>query len=288
LPEDDELQPNSAADDFFIKMKHDFRRPKPSEEAVAAALQAIQSLAGEAAIEASIGALPLAPGACDSAVGDRVERCPKCGGENSGSNRFCGFCGTLMNRVAKPAAASPASHHEAPGKHFHHHHYHHHYFPDGTLADSQRVQPPDGTSASSLWPAELADVQSVLRKLVQDWALSCNAKRLDDLAMMYSVNAIALRPGAEPVRGRSAIRQYFQEAMTAGLGDVQLDCTDVGVLGDIACLSGCSRMLLPIAAGNRRERTGKFLMLARYEAGEWKVIADVWCVDPGPPPPPRK
>src|SRR5258706_6485163 len=37
----DDPLPNSAADDFFVNLNRDFRRPKPSEEAVAAALHAI-------------------------------------------------------------------------------------------------------------------------------------------------------------------------------------------------------------------------------------------------------
>src|SRR5260370_13792980 len=45
----DDPLPNSAVDDFFVKMNHDFRRPKPSEEAVAAALHAIQALARDVA-----------------------------------------------------------------------------------------------------------------------------------------------------------------------------------------------------------------------------------------------
>src|SRR5258708_5670217 len=48
---DDELLPNSTADEFFDRMKHDFRRPKPSQEAVATALQAIQKLAGDVALD---------------------------------------------------------------------------------------------------------------------------------------------------------------------------------------------------------------------------------------------
>src|SRR5436305_15293114 len=88
----DEILPNSAADEFFGRMKHDFRRPKPSEEAIASALQAIQKLTGEITLEYS-RKVP---------AENSAEKCPKCGGPNSALNRFCGYCGTLMDRPERP------------------------------------------------------------------------------------------------------------------------------------------------------------------------------------------
>ena len=108
----EEVLPNAAADEFFGRMKRDFRRPKPSEEAIASALQAIQKLTGEFPVEHSFRSSPQAS----------QEKCPKCGGENSASNRFCGYCGTLMQRPEEhvdPAAKDR----DSSGQHVYHHHY---------------------------------------------------------------------------------------------------------------------------------------------------------------------
>jgi ketosteroid isomerase-like protein len=60
---------------------------------------------------------------------------------------------------------------------------------------------------------------------------------------------------------------------------VDLKGADTGVLGEIACLTGRCRMLAPVAAGKRQEQTGKYLMVARREHGEWKILADAWSMD---------
>ena len=287
----DDPLPNSAVDDFFVKMNHDFRRPKPSDEAVAAALHAIQTLAGDAAEHDGEAAATQDFSTEDSATEPAGEVCPKCRAVNSGSNRFCGFCGGSLIRRQKPPAqtAAPLSavhEQQVREQHVHHHHYHHHYFP----ASVEKVPIADEATAAltgelaAPQPTAVAAAEAAIQKLVSDWALCCNSKRLDDLLALYSPDAIVLRANVAPAHGRSAIRQLLQAALQAGLGDVELDAADAGVLGDIACLTGRSRMLVPTAPGMRHEETGKFLIVARREGGEWKILADSWCIDSPPSP----
>ncbi len=304
--ENDDLLPNPAADDFFVKMNHDFRRPKPSEEAVAAALHAIQTLAGEAA-EHEVEVAPTD----DLAQEDSVNRiagatCPKCGTGNSGSNRFCGSCGTSLARRAKPSAQEPAStalhrepvpreqnrrekdkEKESAEQHIHHHH--HHYFPGGTGSPTGKppaFEPANATLTGELAAPKLTGIaaEAAVQKLMIDWTLCCNSKRLDDLLSLYSPDAIVLRSNVAPAHGHPAIREVLKAALEAGLGDVELEPADAGVLGDIACLTGTSRMLVPTAPGKRHEETGKFLIVARRESGAWKILADSWCIDVFPKP----
>lgn len=300
--------PNSAADDFFVKMNRDFRRPKPSEEAVAAALHAIQTMAGDAGLEHD------AEVAADSSDGFEPQgvgtSCPKCKAVNSGSNRFCGFCGASLARREKPAAQAPPTAlvrgqaardqtlreqpaHEQTAREQHIHHHHHHYFSDSVVKQSLAGEA-DATLTGELAAPPLtptAAAEAAIQKLVRDWTLCCNSKRLDDLLALYSPDAIVLRSNVAPAHGRTAIRQLLQAALQAGLGDVELQSADAGVLGDIACLTGTSRMLVPAAPGKRHEETGKFLIVARRESGDWKILADSWCIDAVPkqtaPPIPR-
>ena len=276
---EDSLQPNPSADEFFNKMNRDFRRPKPSEEAVAAALQAIQALTSDASVEERAESTP------DSNItGAEAERkCPKCGGENSESNRFCGFCGGPLEQ-SSPAKVSAKT---RPEQHVHHHHYHHHYFPSAGV----NLQPGEASEAPASSVSDDEDsksTDSILRTLVEAWARAFNAKRADELCKLYSSDALLVRSGAPLVRGRALIKQVLQSELEGGLGDVQLDCSEIGVIGELACIAGVSRMLSPIAPANRQERAGKFLMLLRYEGAEWKILADVWCLDavspslPGP------
>ena len=273
LREINEPLPNSPVDEFFVKLKHDFRRPKPSEEAVAAALHAIQSLTGNAVSQH-----------VDAKANSRAgERCPKCGAGNSGLDRFCGYCGTSLARSDKFATKTEGLQNStSQEQHVYHHHYHHHYFPrthEGT---------PAGAKADPLWMRATSatprlqgadETVAAIQKLVQDWSLCCNLKRLDDLMNLYSSDAIVLRPNVAPAHGSLAIRQLLNAALESGLGDVGLECDDIGIVGDIACITGGSGMLVPIAAGEQQEETGKYLIVARREEGEWKIVADSWCMD---------
>lgn len=271
----DEVQPNSAADEFFGRMKHDFRRPKPSEAAIASALQAIQKLTGEYPVEHSFKA----------SAQTSPEKCPKCGAENSAGNRFCGYCGTLMHRPDEHATEKTTDA-SSSGKHVYHHHYHHHIFPEsqksltekveGSLWNSQSAQANTEHSLTSEDEAESADA---VQKLVQKWSRCFNSQKLDELIELYSADSIVLRPNSPAAHGSEAVRQILETAINSGVADVQLDCADIGIVGDFACLTGRSKMLVPTAPAKRQEATGKYLMVVRRENGEWKIVADSWCMD---------
>jgi len=272
-PDGETPVPNSAADDFFVKMNRQFRRPKPSEEAVAAALQAIQTLAGEV-VTTEAGAPGEESGTVEGA------KCPKCGGMNAESNRFCGYCGTLVDRTQKSAAkpvASPAPgpSPNAPGQHIYHHHYHHHYFPDTAARPAQNAQI---ASTESVSPgiAATETAGAALRQLVEDWISHAKSKAFEQLAALYSADAILVRSDATLLCGRSSIRQYLE---ASGASEVQLELTDTRLVGGVACLAGVNRFVLAGLARGAQERGGKFLMVARQESGRWRILADIWCMN---------
>jgi ketosteroid isomerase-like protein len=270
----DEVLPNAAADEFFGRMKHDFRRPKPSEEAIASALQAIQKLTGEVSLDHSVNSSTQSP----------EGKCPKCGGENSAMNRFCGYCGAPMERGERPRSAAqvPGS---SEGQHIYHHHYHHHIFSEAEKAPEKKLevgwksQPASDKTEEVVSSETQADAADAIQKLVQKWSRWFNSKRMDDLMELYSADSIVLRPNANPAHGKEAVRLLLEVALEAGLGDVQLDCADIGIVGDFACLTGGSKMLVPTAPAKRYEETGKYLIVVRRESGQWRIVADSWCMD---------
>ncbi len=272
----EELVPNSAADDFFVKMKHDFRRPKPSEEAVATALQAIQNVMKGTTLESS---------ASTAALQSTGEACPKCGAVNTESNRFCGYCGALLarNDKAKPIADNQqlslaTQQQPTAAQHIYHHHFHH-FSATEESSREPRIWTSEKVSSQPLETPAGIDSETAIHNLVRDWSLYFNSKRLDDLTRLYSADAIVLRPNVTPAQGRTAIRQLLSASLDAGLGDVDLESGDIGIVGDFACLTGRSKILAPLAANKRQEETGKYLIVARRHSGEWHIVADSWCVD---------
>jgi ketosteroid isomerase-like protein len=295
-PEQEPLH-NSAVEDFFAGLKHDMRRPAPGQEAVAAAMQAIQRVAVDSDTEEALTA---------EADVEPIERaiCASCGGHNPAANRFCAKCGVPL-RQAVPQLPTPAK--EAsevpsvsipraqsipetnpPGQHHYHHHYHHHYFApvqdvSQTGASESRVglssTVRDTRLRSTLGSSSLSRAEAAVRKVIQDWALACNNKQLDDLVDLYASDALVLRPNIPAVRGAAAIREYFFAALDSGLGEVELEPMRVEVFGDLAYEAGRCKMLIPVAVSKRREERGKYLVIFARQSGDWKAIADCWSSD---------
>src|SRR5262249_32287349 len=128
-------------------------------------------------------------------------------------------------------------------------------------------------------PDAQAEDADTIQKLVQKWSRCFNSKRMDELTELYSSDAIVLRPNAASAHGKQAVRQLLEAALDVGLGGVQFDFAEIGMVGNFACVTGRSRMLVPTAPAKREEETGKYLIVVRRENGQWKIVADSWCMD---------
>src|SRR5579863_8340429 len=278
------------------------RRPKPNQEAIAAALQAMQRLTMEADSEA------VAEEATPETTVEAQAACPVCGHRNREGNKFCGACGLVLGTepvesptMNSPAPESPAFDHEslpetaqmadahevhplpgAPaGTHHYHHHYHHHYFQgggDAPLAAQRANAPESAREADRLRVAAAAKgepmsrSEAAVRRLTQEWVLACNTKQLEELIELYAADALVLRSNLPPIRGAMAVREFFFASLEAGLGEVALDPMRVEVTGDLAYEAGRCKALVPSATGKRREERGKYLWVcARQGNGEWRV-----------------
>jgi uncharacterized protein (TIGR02246 family) len=274
---------NPEVDAFLNRLNYDLRRPKPGEEAVAAAFQAMQRMAFEADAER--------PAESDETQNE-AEPCPACGGRNRAENRFCSACGISLTDVqlrksavqSRPGKGSA----EDSGMHHYYHHYHHHFF-----SSSERMAPSLGVENRPASPASPGKVrvpmagqsvsraEAAVRQIGKDWIQAANTKQLDDLVELYLPDALMLRPNVPAVRGTAAIREFFFSALDSGLGEVEMDPIRVELLGDLAYEAGRVKMLVPsVVAGKRREERGKYLMIfSRQTGGEWKIVSDCWSAD---------
>jgi uncharacterized protein (TIGR02246 family) len=298
--------------DLYRRIAPEMRREKPSPDAIAAAMQAVQRLAAEVDSEDAAEDLTR-----DRPSNSKAVACKICGYQNRQGSKFCGMCGISVEEVqaAVPSrekqsdpkvpatvpfppsgfrepgnpAATPATGNET---HHYHHHYHHHYFPGPTEAAYPRAIEPardpirDAAredklrSTAAALRGDLSRAEAAVRAITQEWVLACNTKHLDDLLEVYGPDALVLRSNTPPIRGAAAVREFFFAALDAGLGDVEIDPIRVDVVGDLAYEAGRCKALIPSAAGKRREERGKYLwVLQRQPNGEWKVVADCWSSD---------
>ena len=172
---------NPALGEIYERLYPEMRRPKPNQEAIAAALQAMQRLTAETDSE------PVAEEATlESSETQETARiaCRVCGHHNREGNKYCGACGLLLGteppgnepQEARDAEMpEPASHmmidqdrpappmpppapedeqevHPSPGTaagtHHYHHHYHHHYFQGGSEIVAGPVQRPNAPESA--------------------------------------------------------------------------------------------------------------------------------------------
>jgi len=279
---DEEFVYDSAVDEFFRRLKYDMRRPRPGQEGVAAALQAIQRLALESDATESAEIVG------EQNIRGNVVSCQSCGAENRPQNRFCASCGVSLQPVAIEPNEVDAPQ-NPPGPHSYHHHYHHHYFSnveDGTAAvpESRGSVGSPAAKEAVRGRAPVPGVtpgraEAAVRKLTQDWALACNTKHLDDLVDLYAADAVVLRSNVPPVRGTASIREFFFTVLEAGLSEAELESLRVELLGDVAFEAGRCKTLVPVAMGKRREERGKYLIVSVRLNGEWKIMADCWSSD---------
>src|SRR5216684_1478127 len=149
-------------EDVQMRPTPEMKRPKPSQDSIAAALQAVQRLAAETDVEESTE-----DAATEFSRHAVSGLCAVCGYQNRDGNKFCAMCGLPVDVIeeskhevpaserehsfapleAQPEAAAPRmprSAEAAHGTHHYHHHYHHHYFPAGQ--ESALVRPPSEIS----------------------------------------------------------------------------------------------------------------------------------------------
>jgi uncharacterized protein (TIGR02246 family) len=299
--------------EIYQRLYPEIKRPKPNQEAIAAALQAMQRLTMEAdseiVAEEGTPEIALAP---ETLIG-----CQVCGHRNREGNKFCGACGLALGtppdeaptvdfstpaapfaedafepQTQLPAAQQPNEVHPPAGAragtHHYHHHYHHHYFQGGS--DSAPVARPNAPEsareadrmrvAAAAKGEPMSRGEAAVRRLTQEWVLACNTKQLDELIELYAADALVLRSNLPPIRGAMAVREFFFATLEAGLGEVALDPMRVEVSGDLAHEVGRYSALVPGTSGKRREERGKYLwVFSKQASGDWKLVSECWSSD---------
>jgi uncharacterized protein (TIGR02246 family) len=303
---------NPALGEIYQRLYPEMRRPKPNQEAIAAALQAMQRLTMEADSQT------VAEDAAIETASDTHHPCRACGHHNREGNKFCGGCGLSLGAIPSQPSAFPTLDYDdmrlpqtpppapgtlhsgasdevhsppgAPGTHHYHHHYHHHYFQGGQGHDAAPAPRPNAPEsareadrmriAAAAKGEPMSRSEAAVRRLTQEWVLACNTRQLDELMDLYAPDALVLRSNLPTIRGAVAVREFFFASLEAGLGEVSVEPMRVEVLGDLAHEVGRYSALVPGTAGKRREERGKYLwVFAKQASGDWKLVSECWSSD---------
>src|SRR5579862_9332588 len=101
-------EPSAEIEDLYRKLQPEMRRPKPSADAIAAAMEAAQRLAAEA--DAEEAADDISDDAVRTASSTPLTpppalTCAVCGHQNRKEMKFCGMCGVAMVAAEEPGLA---------------------------------------------------------------------------------------------------------------------------------------------------------------------------------------
>ena len=92
------------------------------------------------------------------------------------------------------------------------------------------------------------------------------------LAALYTENGQLLPPKGDFVTGRSAIQEFWQSAMDAGIKSAKLETVEVEGCGDTAYEVGKYTLF---ADGEQMSDKGKYIVIWKQEDGQWKLHRDI-------------
>lgn len=117
------------------------------------------------------------------------------------------------------------------------------------------------------------DIQSEIRKADDSFEQLFRQGDAASLATLYTNNGMLLPTGSDFVKGREAIRDFWQGAMNMGIKEVKLDIEEVELQGEAAFEVG--QYQLKSAEGLLMDQ-GKYIVIWKQEDGQWKLHRDIW------------
>ncbi len=118
-------------------------------------------------------------------------------------------------------------------------------------------------------------MKATIERLNREYTQVYNAGQLDKVLEFFADDAITLSPDQAPVRGRGALRRYYQEVFKREPNqDLVLTSIRVGASGDTLYDGGQWTQSLPTPDGKSQAFSGYYLAVYRKIKGQWKVMAN--------------
>ena len=92
------------------------------------------------------------------------------------------------------------------------------------------------------------------------------------MAALYTESAEFLPPNSDSVKGREGIKALYQNFIGMGVKAINLETVDTEVSGDIGFETG--KYVLEVDGGQVIDK-GKYMVVWKKEAGEWKLHRDI-------------
>ena len=120
----------------------------------------------------------------------------------------------------------------------------------------------------------MAQDKATIQSLSDKFAQAFNAGDAAGVAALYSEEAVILPPGAEMMKGRTAIQAFWKGAAEQ-LGNGKLTTLEVKPLGSDRALE-IGTFSFRTKAPQPQEITGKYVVVWEKVGNDWKLATDIW------------
>jgi ketosteroid isomerase-like protein len=134
-------------------------------------------------------------------------------------------------------------------------------------------QPPDIENQSR-------QVRAIIETHNADLARWYSAGQMDSVALLFAVDARQMGPNTEPLEGRDAILEFWEQVSGLGTWTFDLDTREVTAYGPLAVERGTYTLrfqpgdeALPGMAASAD--TGNYVVQWRLEGGRWLIVNDI-------------
>lgn len=133
-------------------------------------------------------------------------------------------------------------------------------------------------------PQALEDRSTVVRTIIErnnaDLVRWYEAGQMDSVASLFAVDARQMGPNTEPLEGRAAIREFWEQVASLGTWTLDLDTHEVTAYGPLAVERGTYTLRFEPGAGalpgmTASADTGSYLVQWRHEDGRWFIVNDI-------------
>jgi uncharacterized protein (TIGR02246 family) len=121
-------------------------------------------------------------------------------------------------------------------------------------------------------------------KIPAQWAKTLQAKQIDQLAALYTPDAVFLKPSGERITGRPAVRDLCKKIMDTFSSEFTFHSLASDTSGNLAYDSGeYTESLVKISDQTKAEVQGNYLMIFKRQSdGGWLIAQQMWTlVTPG-------
>jgi uncharacterized protein (TIGR02246 family) len=121
------------------------------------------------------------------------------------------------------------------------------------------------------------DIRAMVGRINREYTRAYNAGQLDKILDFFAEDAITLSPDQPPVRGREALRRYYQEGFKREINrDLVLVSIRVETSGDLLYDAGRWENSLPMPEGGTKKFSGYYLSVYKKIQGQWKIVANTF------------